>query len=301
MNLSYTVTSKRKLLELINEGCVTGWDDPRMPTISGLRRRGYTPSSLKNFVEAVGIAKRENVINMSLLEHCIREDLNKTAPRIMCVLQAIKLTITNYPDHQKEMLEGEVNPEDPKSGKRLFPFSKHLYIEREDFKEKANRKFFRLAIGKEVRLKNAYIVKAQSIVKNLDGSIKEILCTYDPKSKSGSGTEESTRKVKGTLHWVSQNDALQVNVRLYERLFETASPDQDKNEDFKKFINPNSFKEVKAFSEPSLAQAKPGDHFQFQRLGYFVLDKDSNEEGLVFNKTVSLRETWSNPIPPPTL
>ena len=292
MNLSYTVTSKRKLSELIEDGHVTGWDDPRMPTIAGLRRRGYTSRSLRNFVDAAGVAKRENVIDMSLLEHSVREDLNAIAPRVMGVLDPIKLTLTNYPEDKTELLEGEVNPEQPEKGKRSFPFSKHLYIEREDFKETANRKFFRLTLDKEVRLKNAYIIKGESVVKDAQGNITEILCTYDPESKSGSGTESSQRKVKGTLHWVTQKEALKVQVRLYDRLFNVPSPDQDKEKDFKAFVNPNSLQEISAFVEPGLSEAKKGDLFQFQRLGYFVLDQDSTAQQLVFNKTVGLRDTW---------
>lgn len=293
MNLSYTVTSKRKLLELIQEGHVTGWDDPRMPTIAGLRRRGYTPRALRNFVDAAGVAKRENVIDLSLLEHSVREDLNVTAPRVMGVLDPVKLTLTNYPDDQTELLEGEVNPEQPEKGTRSFPFSKHLYIEREDFRESANRKFFRLTLDKEVRLKNAYIIKGESVIKDADGNITEILCTYDPESKSGSGTEASQRKVKGTLHWVTQKDALKAKVRLYDRLFHVPAPDQDKDKSFKSFINPDSLTTITAYVEPGLSSAKPGDQFQFQRLGYFVLDQESTSQELVFNKTVGLRDTWS--------
>ena len=293
MNLSYTVTSKRKLLELIKENFVESWDDPRMPTISGLRRRGYTPKSLRNFVDAAGVSKRENIIDISLLEHSLREDLNSIAPRVMGVLDAIKLTITNYSDDKTELLEGEINPEKPELGNRSFPFSKHLFIEREDFKETANRKFFRLTLNKEVRLKNAYIIKGESVIKDSEGNIVEILCTYDPDSKSGSGTESSKRKVKGTLHWVSQAEALEVQVRLYDRLFNVPAPDQDKDFNFKTFINPHSLKTIKAYVEPGLKSAKPGDHFQFQRQGYFVLDKDSSSSKLIFNKTVGLRDTWS--------
>ena len=293
MNLSYTVTSKRKLLTLIEQGHVSGWDDPRMPTIAGLRRRGYTPRALRNFVDAAGIAKRENVIDFSLLEHSIREDLNKTAPRVMGVLDPIKLTITNYPDNQTETLVGEINPEQPERGTRTIPFSKHLYIERDDFKESANRKYFRLTLEKEVRLKNAYIIKGESVIKDDNGNIIEILCTYDPDSKSGSGSEASKRKVKGTLHWVTQKEAIEVQVRLYDRLFNVPSPDQDKTIDFKTFINPNSLKTITAFVEPSLSTAKPGAQYQFQRLGYFVLDQESTENQLIFNKTVGLRDTWA--------
>ena len=292
MNLSFTVTSKRKLFELIEEGHVKGWDDPRMPTISGLRRRGYTPNALKNFVETAGVAKRENVIDLSLLEHLIREDLNETSPRVMAVLDPLKLTIVNYPEDITETLEGEINPHSPNDGKRQFPFSKHLYIEKEDFKEDATRKFFRLSLGKEVRLKNAYIIKAESIVKDTEGNIKEVLCTYDPESKSGSGSDASKRKVKGTLHWVTQRDSIKAEVRIYDRLFNISAPDKEK-ENFKSFLNESSLKVIDAMVEPSLISSKPGDRFQFQRLGYFVVDKESGTNNLVFNKTVGLRDTWS--------
>jgi glutaminyl-tRNA synthetase len=293
MNLSYAVTSKRKLAELIEGNYVSGWDDPRMPTIAGLRRRGYTPSALRKFVDAAGVAKRENVIDISLLEYSIREDLNKSSPRVMAVLNPIKLTILNYPEAQTEILEGEINPEQPELGNRKIPFSKQLYIEKEDFKEEANRKFFRLSLGKEVRLKNAYIIKGESVVKDDLGNIVEIFCSYDPKSKSGSGSDESKRKVKGTLHWVSEAEALPIEVRIYDRLFQEEAPDQDKSIDFKTYLNPNSMHSVTGFAEPSLSYAKPGDHFQFQRLGYFVVDSDSRFDQPIFNKTVGLRDNWS--------
>jgi glutaminyl-tRNA synthetase len=293
LNLSYTVTSKRKLASLIENGDVSGWDDPRMPTIAGLRRRGYTPASLRNFVDAAGVAKRENVIDLSLLEFSVREDLNYSAPRVMAVLDPVKLTIENYPEEQVELLEGEINPEQPDLGTREVPFSKYLFIEREDFKEEANRKFFRLTLGKEVRLKNAYIIKGESVIKDASGNITEIICTYDPKSKSGSGTTESQRKVKGTLHWVSKAHALPVEVRLYDRLFIEEAPDRDKNIDFRSHLNPNSLKTIKGYAEPSLSKSKSGEQFQFQRLGYFVVDPDSKPNQLVFNKTVGLRDTWS--------
>lgn len=293
MNLSYTVTSKRKLASLIEEGFVSGWDDPRMPTIAGLRRRGYTPQALRNFVDVAGVAKRDNVIDMSLLEYAVREDLNQTAPRVMAVLDPVKLTISNYPEGATEQLEGEINPEQPELGTRSLPFSKHLYIEQEDFKEAANRKFFRLTLGKEVRLKNAYIIKGESVIKDALGNIVEIICTYDPKSKSGSGTEESQRKVKGTLHWVSIDHAIPIKVRLYDRLFQEEAPDQDKNVDFKQHLNPNSLSTQNGFAEPSLQSAKAGERFQFQRLGYFVVDPDSSTEQIIFNKTVGLRDNWA--------
>lgn len=293
LNLNYTVMSKRKLLQLVNEKHVNGWDDPRMPTISGLRRRGYTPASIRNFSEIIGVAKRENLIDVSLLEFCIREDLNKTAPRIMGVIDPIKLVITNYPNGQEEWLDAENNPEDENAGSRKVPFSKELYIEREDFKEEANKKFFRLSIDKEVRLKNAYIIKATSVVKDENGIISEIHCTYDVDSLSGSRTEASTRKVKGTLHWVSIKQAEKAEIRLYDRLFTDEAPDAQKDKDFKEFINPNSLKIVTGFVEPSVKSAKIGERFQFQRLGYFCIDKDTTEGNLVFNRTVTLKDTWA--------
>ncbi|MGV6831789.1 MAG: glutamine--tRNA ligase/YqeY domain fusion protein [bacterium] len=293
LNLSYTIMSKRKLLKLVEEGVVSGWDDPRMPTISGLRRRGYTPAAIRKFVETVGVAKRDNVIDVSLLEFCIREDLNKKAPRVMAVLNPVKLVITNYPENEEEWLDAENNPEDENAGSRKVPFSKELYIEREDFKEEANRKFFRLTLNKEVRLKNAYIIKGESVVKDEDGNILEIHCTYDPKSKSGSGTEESMRKVKGTLHWVSVAHAISAEVRVYDRLFNHEAPDGDKEKDYMDFLNPESLNIVNAFVEPSLKEATPGDQLQFQRLGYFNVDNDSSAAQLVLNKTVGLRDTWA--------
>ena len=293
MNLSYTVTSKRKLAELIELKYVNGWDDPRMPTIAGLRRRGYTPTSLRNFVETAGVAKRDNVIDFSLLEHSIREDLNIKAPRVMGVLNPVKLTIINYPINKTEILKGEINPEQPSLGYRDLVFSGSLYIEREDFKETANRKYFRLTLGKEVRLKNAYIIKGESVIKDKTGNITEIICSYDPNSKSGSGTEASKRKVKGTLHWVTQKDSLPAKVNIYDRLFNVSSPDQIHDKDFKSFINQNSLKTLTGYVEPGLIKAKPGDQFQFQRMGYFVVDKDSTQGNLIFNKTVGLRDTWS--------
>lgn len=293
LNLSYTVMSKRKLLRLVEDGIVSGWDDPRMPTISGLRRRGYTPNALRNFVETVGVAKRDNVIDVALLEFCVREDLNLLAPRAMAVLDPIKLILSNYNAAETEMLSGEINPEDPLSGERRIPFSKTLLIEKEDFKEVGESKFFRLSLGQEVRLKNAYIIKAESVVKDSNGAIKEVHCTYDPESLSGSGTEASQRKVKGTLHWVSEPHALKAEVRVYDRLFMHESPDTDKEVDFMSYLNPESLHRVEAYIEPSLSSSKPGDHFQFQRLGYFVVDQDSTSDRLVFNKTVGLRDNWS--------
>lgn len=293
LNLSYTVTSKRKLASLIEKGLVSGWDDPRMPTISGLRRRGYTPAALRKFVEVAGVSKRENVIDLSLLEFCVREDLNQNAPRVNAILNPVSLVITNYPEDQTETLFGEINPEKPDLGTREIPFSKRLYIEREDFKEEANRKFFRLTIGKEVRLKNAYIIKGEHVEKDDVGNITTIYCTYDPESKSGSGTEASQRKVKGTLHWLSQAQALPVKVNLYDRLFKVPAPDQDKEISFLEHINPDSYKQIDAFVEPSVKGAKPGSLYQFQRMGYFAVDQDSRPEELLFNKTVGLRDTWA--------
>lgn len=291
LNLNYTIMSKRKLLRLVEEGVVAGWDDPRMPTISGLRRRGYTPKAIKKFINTVGVAKRDNSIDVSLLEFCVREDLNKTAPRIMAVLDPVKLIVTNYQQHNTEFLDAENNPEDPQSGSRTLPFSKTLYIERDDFKEEANSNYFRLALGKEVRLKNAYIIKAESVIKNEEGDIQEIHCTYDPKSLSGSGTEESLRKVKGTLHWVSASHAIQAEVRIYDRLFSHEAPDSQE-EDFMTFLNPSSLHKTTAFVEPNISNVQPNDHFQFQRLGYFCVDQDSTAAKVVFNKTVGLRDNW---------
>ena len=292
LNLSYTVTSKRKLAVLIENKTVSGWDDPRMPTISGLRRRGYTPEALRNFVETAGVSKRENVIDVSLLEYCVREDLNSKASRVMAVLDPIKLVITNYPEGATEMLEAENNPEDESKGSRLIPFSKNLFIERDDFKEEANRKYFRLTLGKEVRLKSAYIIEGQSVVKDASGNILEIHCTYDFDSKSGSGSEASQRKVKGTIHWVSQETSISAQVNVYDRLFSDESPDQHKDQDFTEFINRDSLSQLTAKVEPSLANLIPGTNVQFQRLGYFVTDINSTPENLIFNKTVGLRDSW---------
>jgi len=292
LNLNYTITSKRKLQRLVEEKVVSGWDDPRMPTISGLRRRGYTPASLRKFAENVGVAKRENVIDASLLEFCIREDLNKTATRAMAVLSPIKVIITNYPEDKTEVLETENNPEDATAGTRTIPFGKTLYIEQDDFREEANRKFFRLKLGVEVRLKSAYILRAESVEKDAAGNVATVFCTYDPKSLSGSGTPESQRKVKATIHWVEASHAKEIEVRQYDRLFKTASPDGDKEVDFMTHLNPDSLEVRTAFAEPMLAQANPGERFQFQRLGYFVCDPESTSTKRAFNKTVGLRDTW---------
>ncbi len=292
LNLSYTIMSKRKLMRLIEDGVVAGWDDPRMPTISGLRRRGYTPASIRGFVETVGVSKRENVIDVALLEFKIREDLNKTANRVMAVLDPVKVVITNYPEGQEEILQAENNQEDESAGFREVPFSRELYIEKEDFREEANKKFFRLKLGKEVRLKNAYIIKAESCTKDENGNITEIQCTYDPLSRSGSGTPESMRRVKGTLHWVSIKHAVEAEVRIYDRLFLDEAPDSHKDKDFMEFLNSNSLETINAYVEPSLQSATIGDRFQFQRKGYFNIDDDSTPEKLVFNKTVGLRDSW---------
>ena len=292
LNLNYTVMSKRKLLQLVQENIVNGWDDPRMPTISGLRRRGYTPASIRKFCDIIGVAKRENVIDVSLLEFCLREDLNKTAPRVMAVLDPVKVVITNYPDGKEELLDAENNQEDEAAGFRKVPFSKELYIEREDFLEVAPAKFFRLSLGNEVRLKNAYIIKGESVVKDSAGNITEIHVSYDTDSLSGSGSEASKRKVAGTLHWVSIQHAVEAEVRLYDRLFIDEAPDSHKEKNFLDFMNANSLQIVKGFVEPSLSTVKSGDKFQFQRLGYFNVDKDSTASKLVFNKTVGLKDAW---------
>ena len=292
LNLNYTVMSKRKLLQLVQENFVNGWDDPRMPTISGLRRRGYTPNSIRKFCDIIGVAKRENVIDYSLLEFCLREDLNKTAPRVMAVLDPVKVVITNYPEEKEEWLDAENNQEDESAGYRKVPFSRELYIEREDFLEEAPAKFFRLSIGKEVRLKNAYIIKGESVVKDANGNIAEIHVSYDEDSRSGSGSEASQRKVSGTLHWVSISHAVEAEVRLYDRLFIDEAPDSHKEKNFLEFMNPNSLQISTGFVEPSLQTVQAGDKFQFQRLGYFNVDKDSTAEKLVFNKTVGLKDAW---------
>ena len=292
LNLSHTITSKRKLMLLVSSGVVSGWDDPRMPTISGLRRRGYPPVALQEFVRLAGVAKRENIIEASLLEFCAREELNKTSNRVMVVLDPLKLTITNYPSDTDEMVVSENNPENPLSGEREMPFGKEIFIEKEDFKPEANRKFFRLTIGKEVRLKSAYIIKANEVVYDDQNNVVEVLCTYDPKSKSGSGSEESQRKVKGTLHWVSKKGSVDIKVNEYDRLFEHPNPaSAESNEELLKMINPNSSKTSIAKAEPFLSNAQKGDRFQFQRKGYFIVD--NNETPLiVFNKTVGLRDNW---------
>jgi glutaminyl-tRNA synthetase len=292
MNVSYMITSKRKLQRLVAEKAVSGWDDPRMPTISGMRRLGFTPASIINFIERVGVAKRENLIDIQLLEFFVREDLNKVATRVMTVIDPVKLVITNYPENEEEWLETENNPEDENAGTRTVPFSKEIYIEREDFKEEGNKKFFRLKLGGEVRLKSAYIIKAESVDKDENGEITTIYATYDEKSKSGSGSEESLRKVKGTLHWVSAKHAIPVEVRIYDRLFTTPQPDAEKETDFMEFINPESLKTVQGFAEPGLQNAEIGHPYQFQRIGYFTKDRDSSDDKIVFNRTVTLKDSF---------
>ncbi|MBS4033845.1 MAG: glutamine--tRNA ligase/YqeY domain fusion protein [Ignavibacterium sp.] len=293
LNLSYTVLSKRKLLQLVEEKTVSGWDDPRMPTISGFRRRGYTPESIRNFADRVGVARRDNVIDVSLLEFSIREDLNKRAKRVMAVLNPIKLVLTNYPDAQIEELEAVNNPEDPSMGSRMIPFSKELFIERDDFMENPSKKFFRLSPGNEVRLRYAYIIKCEEVIKDDDGNMIELRCTYDPETRSGTGT--SSKKVKGTIHWVSAKQAINAEVRLYDRLFNHSDPDGDKEVDFKSHLNPASLEVVTNCKlEPGLVNASAGDKFQFERLGYFCVDiKDSKEGNLVFNRTVTLKDSWA--------
>ena len=292
LNIDYAVMSKRKLLQLVNEKFVNGWDDPRMLTISGLRRRGYTPASIRNFCDKIGVAKRENLIEMSLLEFCIREDLNKTAWRRMAVLDPIKLVITNYPDGQEELLHGENNPEvEGGDGERSIPFSKELWIEREDFKEEAEKKYFRLAPGLSVRLKNAYIVTCTGFKTDDFGKVTEVHCEYIPESKSGNDT--SGLHVKGTIHWVSVAQAKTAEVRLYDRLFQAEDPSNEDG-DFKEYINPNSLQVLsKAYIEPDLATAELGRGYQFIRKGYFTLDTDTTAENLVFNRTVTLKDNWA--------
>ena len=292
LNLTYTVMSKRKLLQLVKEGLVAGWDDPRMPTICGLRRRGYTPESIKNFIQKIGYTKYDGIISVSLLEHSIREDLNKTATRVSAVLNPVKLIITNYPENKVEYLETENNPEDPEAGTHQIPFTRELYIERDDFMENPPKKFFRLAPDQEVRLKSAYIIKCTGIKKDSDGNVEEIYCDYDPDTRSG--MPGSMRKVKGTLHWVSAEYSSTAEVRLYDRLFNVENPAEEKDVDFRELLNPDSLKIVdNCRIEPYLAEnAKPGNRYQFQRTGYFCVDPDSTDGHLVFNRTVSLKDSW---------
>ena len=295
LNLSYTLMSKRKLLQLVEQGHVDGWDDPRMPTISGLRKRGYTPESIRNFCERIGVAKRDSMVDMALLEHSVREDLNKRAPRVMCVLRPLKVVIDNYPENQMEELEGENNPEDPGMGTRKIPFSRVLYIEQEDFKEDPPKKFFRLAPGREVRLKHAYYIKCVKVIKDEKTSeVKELRCIYDPETRGG--WSKDGRKIKGTLHWVSAAHSLKAEVRLYDHLFVKINPGDEKDgSDFTRFLNPQSLERLTSCRiEPSLADAMPGSGYQFLRQGYFCVDgKKSSEDLLVFNRTVSLRDSWA--------
>jgi glutaminyl-tRNA synthetase len=294
LNLSHTVLSKRRLLRLVQEGQVTGWNDPRMPTLSGLRRRGYTPESIRSLCDRVGVAKRGNVVDIALLEHCLREDLNKKAPRVMAVLRTLRLVIDNYPEGRTEELDAVNNPEDPGMGTRKIPFSRVLYIEQDDFREEPPKKFFRLAPGREVRLKHAYIIKCERVVKDdKTGEVVELRCTYDPETKSGGA--KASRKVKGTLHWVSAEQALTVEARLYDHLFTKADPDEvEEGSDFSANLNPSSLEILTSCRvEPSLAGAKPGDRYQFLRLGYFCVDLDSSKDKLIFNRTVSLYDTWA--------
>lgn len=292
LNLSYTIMSKRKLLELVKGNFVMGWDDPRMPTISGLRRRGFTPESIRYFADKIGVAKRDNVIDVALLEHSIREDLNKRSPRRMAVINPVKLIIDNYPDEMVEYMDALNNPEDPEGGTRKLPFSKELYIERDDFMEDAPSKFFRLKPGGEVRLKYAYIIKCVGVEKNESGEITLIRCTYDPETRSG--MPESNRKVKATIHWLSATQALQAEVRLFDRLFNVEMPDNvEEGEDYKAHLNPDSLKVVQAYVENSFAESKSLDKYQFERLGYFCVDLDSSSEKPVFNRTVTLKDAWT--------
>jgi glutaminyl-tRNA synthetase len=295
LNLNYTVLSKRKLIRLVEEGHVDSWDDPRMPTISGLRRRGYTPESIRNFCERIGVAKADSMVDIGLLEYCIREHLNKIAPRVMGVLRPLKVIIDNYPEDQVEELDAVNNPEDPNMGTRKIPFSRELYIEQDDFMEDPPKKFFRLAPGREVRLRYAYFVTCVDVVKDpATGEVIEIHCTYDPQTRGGDAPDG--RKVKGTLHWVSASHALAAEVRLYEHLFLQDNPNEvEEGKDFTDYINPNSLKKlINCMVEPGLAASRPGIRYQFERMGYFCVDaKDSKEGSLVFNRTVTLRDTWA--------
>ncbi len=292
LNLTYMVMSKRKLLQLVKEGLVAGWDDPRMPTISGMRRRGYTPRSVRNFIDLIGYTKYEALNSISLLEHAVRDDLNRVATRGMAVMNPVKLVITNYPEDREEMVEMENNPEDANAGKHRMPFGREIFIERDDFMENPPKKFFRLAPGKEVRLKGAYIIKCNDVVKDADGNVVEIQCTYDPETLSG--MPGSMRKVKGTLHWVSARHAVDATVRLYDRLFNVENPAAEPDRDFREMLNPDSLKVLEGVKvEPFLAEnARPGEHFQFQRIGYFTPDLDSTPDHLIFNRTIALKDSW---------
>lgn len=291
LNITYTVMSKRKMLQLVQEGLVRGWDDPRMPTIGGLRRRGYTPSSIRKFIDRIGYTKYDGIIDVSLLEATIREELNATAIRVNAVINPIKLILTNYPEGQVEMMEAINNPEDESMGKREIPFSRELYIESDDFMEEAPKKYFRLTIGNEVRLKNGYIVKCTGCKKDENGKVTEVYAEYDPDTKSG--MPGSDRKVKGTIHWVSVPHAVPAEVRLYDRLFNVENPGDEKEKDFREMLNPDSLKIANAFIEPWLTNAQPLQNFQFQRIGYFNVDPDSTADKMVFNRTVSLKDSWA--------
>ena len=293
LNLSYTVLSKRKLLKLVEGGYVNAWDDPRMPTLSGLRRRGYTPEAIRNLLERVGVAKTDSVVDMALLEHCLREDLNKRAQRVMAVLHPLKVIIDNYAEDKVEELDAVNNPEDPSMGTRKVPFSRILYIEQDDFREEPPKKYFRLAPGREVRLRYAYFIKCVDVIKDEKGKVVELHCTYDPETRGGDAPDG--RKVKATLHWVSANHALEAEVRLYDRLFTKANPNEvDKGKDFTSNVNSKSLEVLSSCRvEPGLKDAKPGDRYQFERLGYFCVDPDSSDSELVFNRTVALRDTWA--------
>ena len=288
LNLSYTITSKRILAELVSSGAVQGWDDPRLPTISGLRRRGYTPKALRQFINTVGVSKRENIIDVSLLEFCVRDDLNDRAPRATAVLSPLKITIKNYPENKKEELDFEINPQKKELGKRKVVFERELYIESQDFQEQEDENYYRLTKGQEVRLKNAYIIKAEEVVKNNTNIIEEVVCSYDTKSKSGSGTKESARKVKATIHWLGRSEAVPAKINVYDRLFKV--PERGKESNILRSLNENSLKTLDAFVEPHLNDAGAGKFFQFQRLGYFIKEGDTNPP--VFNKTVGLRDSW---------
>ncbi|MBK8491929.1 MAG: glutamine--tRNA ligase/YqeY domain fusion protein [Saprospirales bacterium] len=292
MNVAFMITSKRKLLQLVKEGYVTGWDDPRMPTLTGMRRRGYPPAAIRMFADKAGVARRDNIIEYELLESCVREELNRTSARVMAVLNPLKVVLTNYPEGQVEQMDVENNPEDDSMGTRQMPFSKELYIERDDFMENPPPKYFRLAPGGEVRLKAGYIIRCDEVVKDQAGEIVELRCAYYPNSRSGSDT--SGIKVKGTIHWVSAPHALEAEVRLYDRLFTDPTPDQHEGQDFKEFVNPESLKVLeKAYVEPALAEAKPMDQFQFLRMGYFSVDPDSTSAKMIFNRAVTLKDAWA--------
>jgi glutaminyl-tRNA synthetase len=293
LNLTYTVVSKRKLLQLVREGHVSGWDDPRMLTISGLRRRGYTSAAIRNFCELIGVSKKDSRIDMGVLENCIREDLNDSAPRVMGVLKPLKVVLTNYPDDLTEEMEGQNHPKNPEMGSRKVPFSRELYIEQDDFMEEPPKKFFRLGVGREVRLRYAYFIRCEKVIKDESGVIIEVHCTYDPATKGGSAPDG--RKVKGTIHWVSARHAVKAEVRLYDRLFQREDPEADKDSDFKSFLNHDSLTVLPgSMLEPCMAAADPKVRYQFERQGYFCLDSgDSRPDQLVFNRIVNLRDTWA--------